>query len=113
MENNEIHHDVSHAVEAWQQMRRLLPRPVETSKGLIETLSFMILQIAADPSRTWREHNTDAVQRYAISVIPNLLNEVAAHYRFRRGNVSVITSWELWHGISPMLDKFCPIEKEG
>lgn len=112
METDEIHKGVAQAVETWQSIRRPFPRPIEISKGVIESLSFMIWQIRADPSKAWREHDTDATQRYAISVIPNVLNEIANHYLFRRGDVSVVTSWELWHGISPVLDQWCPIPKD-
>jgi hypothetical protein len=79
-----------------------------------ETLTYMIQMIELDPSRRWEEFNADAVQKYAVSIIPNVLNEIVRRngYYFGNAKVGVITSWEIWHGISGVLDQWCPIPKK-
>lgn len=113
--NSEIHENVSNKLAKWGKQQKIKGWMPEFSEGAINSVSQMIINIKEDPSSYWIDVDTTEIQAYAITVIPNVLNEI--FLRFRRGGRfyeknTKITSWEIWHGISDALDTWCPIPKD-
>ena len=75
-------------------------------------LTQMVINIGEDPSPIWAKVDAEPNQRYAISVIPNILNALEYRGRFSSKKTAKISSWELLHGISAILDEWCPIPKD-
>jgi hypothetical protein len=80
----------------------------------------MIENIQEDQSKYW-EHKWiegDTAQEFAISLIPNALNDLTTIRRFSRrifftkGREIKISSWEIWHSLSEIVDRFCFIPKD-
>ena len=114
METYEIRDQVSEAVTSWRNNLPLRRRELEISQGAIDALSQMIVNIQDDPSGYWVEYESDQMQRQAITIIPNVLNDIFLR-KYPRATQSIpnkITSWEIWHGISHALENWCPIPKE-
>jgi hypothetical protein len=110
MNEEEIRRLVRAQVEQWRSVPFRGQR-VEVSEGTVDSLTFMIGKIETDPSPLWGKYQADLTQRQAIGLIPNILNEIVYGWSFPRSSPLQITSWELWHGISEVLDKWCPIPK--
>jgi hypothetical protein len=114
MQTHEIRAQVSEAVTSWRNNLPFRRRELEFSQGAIDALAQMIVNIQDDPSGYWIDYEPDQMQRQAINIIPNFLNDI-----FLRKFPMVIppipnkiTSWEIWHGISRALESWCPIPKE-
>ncbi len=108
METNEIQRAVENAVGEWGRLQDLRRRPVELSRGAVNALVSMVVNIAQDPSPQWAEFDADATQRVAVSLIPNALTDLRVNYRLQE---KMITSWEIWHSLSRLLDRWCPVPK--
>lgn len=114
MKEREIEEEVGLAIRKWEQMLEQQNRKLQLTPGAKSTLTQMILNIEEDPSPYWPEVEYDSVQRFAISLIPNVLIDMSFsrhlfRYRWRHDKVS---SWEIWHNISMALDRWCPVPKE-
>jgi len=111
MQESLIREQVQQQVGRWTELP-FRGRGVEVTQGAVDTLSFMIRKIETDRSARWRDFSPDLVQRQAISLIPNVLNDIARQQRLGGNDRWQISSWELWHGISGVLDRWCTIEKD-
>ena len=114
MDSREIYERVSIEFKRWNDLQRRMGWETEISEGAVEALSQMVINIKEDPSSSWVGIIPEETQEYAISVIPNILNEIFLRFQRRRGprQLGKITSWEIWHGISSALDSWCPINKD-
>lgn len=114
MEPTEIYDRVSSEIEKWRALQRGMGWDIEISQGAIFAISFMVNNIKEDPSDYWTDINPDSMQMYAISVIPNIMNDIVNRFPKRREQRRSIrlSSWEIWHGISYALDSWCPIPKD-
>lgn len=115
MSEKEIETQVSEAIERWTGLPRALEmkgRSVSPqAKALLVTF---IMNIERDPSPLWRVRDNAslvAAQRYAIDVLPNILNDVQRGMRYRDRTGQLLTTWEILHSLSRVLDDWCPIPK--
>lgn len=109
MDFDTIRKYVDESVETWNRVARYTPGPVEVTPGARDTLAILIHKIQTDPSLAWDTVDPDNVQRFALSSIPGILNSVTSGYA--RTNLRVVSTWELLHAMSGILDQFCPIPK--
>lgn len=116
MPTDQFRRDIEASVERWSSLQSRRSQVVTFSPGAIDFLVQMIENIKQDPSSFWTEEiNYDTAQEFALSLIPNILNELLNSYRFR-GNLNQpelrITSWEIWHSLSNILSNWCFIPKD-
>jgi hypothetical protein len=109
MELETIRREVDESVQIWNRISRYTPGPVELTSGARDTLTFLIDKINTDPSQAWEKYNADDVQRFAIASIPGILNDVTR--RNARTNLKLLSTWELMHAMSSIIDHLCPIPK--
>lgn len=112
MELNEIDDGVRSSINKWLELGRMRQRPLELTVGAKELVVQMIVNIQKDPSPYWERAELDAVQRFAISTIPNILADMDQRYRHSMREPKVLSSWEILHDISRALDRWCPIPKD-
>ena len=114
MENKELYELVSNEFNKWIERQQMLGWKPEISEGAVEAICQMIINIKKDPSSSWRNIDAIKTQKYTITLIPNILNDLFLNHRnnFRPLALKKITSWEIWHGISNVLDSWCPIPKD-
>lgn len=114
MERNEITEQVDIAINQWTELQTRQKRPISLTNGAKQAFTQMIVNIEQDPSPYWVIDDYDALQRYAISIIPNILSDMRRglhNYRSRWTKIEV-SSWEILHRISPALDRWCPVPKD-
>ncbi len=118
MNRDQIKKQVNEQVNIWLFLQKKRQVNIEFTIGATELLCLIIENIETDQSISWDynnvNYNTD--QEYAISLIPNALNDI---YPFRRnkfesdlGKSYTISSWELLHSITKILDRLCFIPKK-
>jgi len=112
MEINEIQERVESAIVNWQELERMRRSPFELTNGAKNLIVQLIVNIEKDPSPYWEEVDSDAVQKFAIATLPNVLLEIILRYRYVDRRQTTISSWEILHDISRALDKWCPIPKD-
>jgi hypothetical protein len=110
MDYDVIQKQVDESVQTWEQVARYSRGPKEVTPGARETLAIIIHKIKVDPSPAWAEFDPDAVQRFAIASVPGILNTVTRRETTSR-IAPVVSSWEVLHAMSDILDHFCPIPK--
>lgn len=113
MDVDEIRKDVIRASEEWtsfQSETRL--QKIGLSAGAIEAFVLLIANIEQDRSPSWADFDVDSTQREAISMIPNALNELPLPEGRLTARQRRITSWEIWHQFTVILDTWCPIKKD-
>ncbi len=81
------------------------------SEGAFELIVRVIRNIETDPSPTWARYDPDEMQRIAISVLPVAYRHLGYKYRIEERKVQ-ISSWEVLHQMSGLLDLLCPIRKD-
>lgn len=104
-----IQKSVESVIVQWEhaQERKHEKRGVALTPGAKAEISRVISNIEADPSPHWKRlKNVDAAQEKAIAAIPAALD------RFAAADITKISSWEIWHGMSIILDAFCFIPKK-
>ncbi|SDI01008.1 hypothetical protein [Nitrosomonas sp. Nm132] len=114
MEISEIEERLDAAISQWMELTERQQQPFRLTNGAKQALVQMVINIEKDPSPHWADVDLDSVQRFAISIIPNILVDMSngyGHYqsRWRKGKIS---SWEIWHNISSALDRWCPVPKD-
>jgi len=117
MEKEQIQERVYSVVDNWISLQEKRNVSVSITEKAKDFLVEVINNIVEDPSAHWRSKNFDqnAAQELAISLIPNALHDI---YPFRRHNISAkgkdinISSWEIWHALSYILDRWCFIPKD-
>jgi hypothetical protein len=112
MELSEIEEGVELSIAKWIELERMRQRPLELTNGAKKLVVQMIANIEKDPSPYWESVELDAVQRFAISTLPNILIEIGQRYRRFNREQKIFSSWEILHNISRALDKWCPIPKD-
>lgn len=112
MNISEINEEMQNAINKWSQLAERQQRPLTLTQGAKEALMQMIINIEKDPSPYWADINHDSVQRFAISIIPNILVDMSHWRGSYRWPKSEVSSWEIWHNISSALDKWCPVPKD-
>lgn len=116
MKQEEIKLNVSEQVDKWVYMMRGSGSEVILSPRAIEFLCLMIANIESDRSKYWsNESSISDQQERAISLIPNALNEVI-YYRYRRprrrmDETYYVSTWEIWHSLSRIVNRFCFVPK--
>lgn len=111
MNQDQIYQGVRQQLELWSGISRYRGRPHELTEGAVRLLVQLISNIEYDPSPQWRDAEYDSVQRYVISILPNILVDIDGQFG-RPWVAQRISSWELLHGISPALNRWCPIPKD-
>lgn len=115
-----IEQNVDYEIAKW--IRNQVPPPggkrLQISNGAQKLLAKMIANIKDDASPAWRDLDPDQAQKYAISIIPNILNDFywtsrdGSRIRRRAHPPDLISSWELLHRMSRILDDWCFIPKD-
>ena len=118
MNREQINKQVNDQIDLWLRLQKKRQVNVEFTTGATDLLCQIIENIEADKSRSWDYNSEDFItaQEFAISLIPNALNDI---YPYRLGwyendfrKVYNISSWELLHSITNILDKLCFIPKK-
>jgi hypothetical protein len=123
MIREEINNKVKDQLELWTILQKKRNKNIVFTKGASDLLCQLIENIEIDQSNHWIIDGGDfvSIQEYAISLIPNALNDIYPYpYKNRRGynfgNIFndnyTISSWELLHSITKILDSFCFIPKK-
>lgn len=112
MELDEIEVGVQTSVRQFLALQEMKKHPLELTNGAINLIINMIVNIEKDPSPYWEAVEVDAVQRFAISTIPNVLADMNNRYKRDRWDKYSVSSWEILHDISDALNKWCPIPKD-
>lgn len=110
MNQTQIRSQVNKQVERWKKLRKI---EAEISGGGIDFLCLLVVNIQEDKSPAWTkldENDSNLLQEEAIALIPYALDEVAVSTGTR--NNMKISSWEIWHSLTTVLDKFCFIPKK-
>lgn len=118
MNREQINKQVSDQIELWLRLQIKRQVKVEFTDGATNLLCQIIENIETDKSKGW-DYNIDeykTAQEFAISLIPNALNDIYPYSRGRYYNDLkkgyTISSWELLHSITDILDRFCFIPKK-
>lgn len=118
MNREQINNQVNNQINLWLNLQKKRQVNVEFTKGATDLLCQIIENIEADKSKSWDYNIEDfkTAQEFAMSLIPNALNDI---YLTRRGRFEtdfnkgyIISSWELLHSITNILDKLCFIPKK-
>lgn len=112
MQEQDIHAGIREQIERWSQFRERLGRRYVLTDGAVEALVLLIRNVAEDPSPRWRDFDREDAQRFGIALLPNVLNELTMGMVSPIRREQVISSWELWHGLSRALDRWCFIPKD-
>jgi hypothetical protein len=122
MDISEIRDGVASAIKQWMVLQERINASVSFSVQAEELVVTLIENIDVDPSPFWRsdignDGSRDNLQRYAITLIPNALNDVfnvQRRYRFRRYSDRPlrISSWELYRTMSATMQNWCFIPEE-
>lgn len=117
MEIAQIREQVNTEVQKWQNLQKQRNLSVTLTPGASSFLTEVVDNIIADPSDNWKtnEFNKESAQEFAISLIPNALNEIVQEWRYRgpsaKKNIKIST-WEIWHAMTPILRNWCFIPKD-
>jgi hypothetical protein len=111
MDYKEIETGVRQAAKQWSELSRYRQRSYELTDGAIHLLVQLVGNIEHDPSPHWRDFELDEIQRYVISTMPNMLVDIDNQmgHRWRSSKVS---SWEILHEMSYVLNRWCPVPKD-
>lgn len=112
MEELEIRMGLREQIERWSQFRERLGRPYVLTDGAVEALALLIKNIADDPSPQWGDFDREDAQRFGIALLPNVLNDLTMDVAVSSRRQQIVSSWELWHGLSGALDRWCFIPKD-
>ena len=117
MEKQEIRKQISNEVNKWIALQEKREKKVIFSPKAIDFMCTMIENIEDDRSNYWNYDQTDnrPSQEFAISLIPNALNDLTVfrgfgRFPFKKREI-YISTWEIWHSLSEIVDKFCFIPK--
>lgn len=113
MDSDQIKQQVVNQVNRWKRLRKLNGQTANISEGGINFFCLLIANIQNDVSPSWVNlniNNPDILQEEAIALIPTALNQVVDTIG-SRNNIE-ISSWEIWHSLSRILDKLCFIPKK-
>ncbi|WP_207430958.1 hypothetical protein [Sabulibacter ruber] len=120
MEEYQIKTKVNSAIEQWVNLQNRRGIHVNITPRAVDFIFELITNIQLDPSKYWRKidnYNYNSAQEFAISLIPNALNEIIIsrdfRYRIFKNSSSItISSWELWRALSEVLTTFCFIPED-
>lgn len=120
MNNFEIREAVDNQIKLWLKLQESRRINVRFSPKAIDFICLMIDSIETDKSTFWefKESEHKPAQQLAISLIPNALNELSPFQRFshfgsiKKSREVEISSWEIWHSLADILDRFCFIPKD-
>lgn len=120
MEKSIIREQVKLEIEKWINLQKKRNVIVVFTPKAIDFLCLMIENIQEDKSKYWdyKIFEDNNAQEFAISLISNALNDLIAFRRFRkrpsffRETEIRISSWEIWHSLSEIVNRFCFIPKD-
>lgn len=117
METSRIRNEIESEVDRWINLQKRNEFSVVISSRAMRLLVELIENIDEDRSNYWRqeEYNINRSQERAISLVPNVLNDVFRNNRYERvarNSTFTITTWELLHRMSSILRKWCFIPKD-
>src|SRR5690554_1948808 len=118
MEKTEIREKVQIEINKWTKLQEKRQINISFTTKAIDFLCLMIENIKDDKSQFWHSMDleSDVLQELAISLIPNALNELPYRGKYRNFYFSQkkdirISTWEIWHSLSQILDRFCFVPK--
>lgn len=118
MDREQISKQVNDQIQLWSRLQKKRQVNVEFTIGATDLLCQIIENIEADQSKNWDYINDDyqTAQEFAVSLIPNALNDILPNrrvwYRSDFNKSYTISSWELLHLITYILDRLCFIPKK-
>ena len=119
MDREQINNKVNDQINLWLSLQKKRQINVEFTSGATDLLCQIIENIETDKSKSWNYNTEDykTAQEFAISLIPNALNEIYPYrrrwYEYDNRKGYTISSWELLHSITDILDRLCFIPKKG
>lgn len=117
MEKEIIKEKVNEQVNQWTILQSKIGMEWYISSKAIDLMTELIENIKEDPSLTWNKNlDYENSQEYAITLIPNMLNELIQGgnrviKRKRTITDGKLTSWEILHSLSKTIDKWCFVPK--
>jgi len=113
MNNQDIREKVQKEVMKWEDFQKFRELNIRLSPKAIDFLCSLVDNMETDSSQSWRIGEFNNSQEYAKQLIPNALNELLIRNRRlnRRNQEIVITTWEIWHSLSRLIDIFCFVPK--
>jgi hypothetical protein len=112
MNREEIEKGIGQALDQWRALSVLRRQPRELTGRAFSLLVSIVDNIQHDPSPLWRDYEYDGIQRYVVSAMPSILIDIDNRLGYRQRNMTQISSWEILHGISFALERWCPIPKD-
>ena len=112
MDREEVEAGVVNAVRTWEELSLRQGKSYTLTEGAIDTIAQIIIKIQNDPSHFWISMERDDTQKYVLSILPNLLVEISQPLTYQSKTKTEISTWEILHEISSVLDKWCPIPKD-
>ncbi len=118
MNREQINKQVYDQIELWLRLQKKRKLNIEFTSGATDLLCQIIENIETDKSKSWDYNKEDhnSAQEFAISLIPNALNYIYPNRRRWHENDYrkdyTISSWELLHSITNILDRLCFIPKK-
>lgn len=111
MDPTQIEKEVQRSIRNWTEAPHPFRHEAFVTEGAAQLITHTIINIESDPSSAWKDIDKDVAQKYALSLLPNILNDISRHYRTKRFG-GRITSWEILHALSRTLDNWCFIPKD-
>ncbi|GLQ51293.1 hypothetical protein ACFFJT_08825 [Dyella flava] len=111
MNLEEIEKGVRQEVQKWSELSEYRREPRVLTEGAVRLLIQLVENIERDRSPHWRDFQYDDIQRYVVSIVPNMLVDIDNHLS-RGWKSREISSWEILHGISFALTRWCPVPKD-
>ena len=93
MELDEIEKGVELSIANWLELERMRQRPLNLTNCAKKLVVQMIANIEKDPSPYWENVDLNAVQRFAILTLPNILVEIGHRYRRFYKEQQIVSSW--------------------
>lgn len=120
MEKSAIREQVELEIKKWTNLQQRRNVEVSITPKAVDFLCLMIENIQEDKSIYWNKKRFEEnnAQEFAISLIPNALNDLRGFRRFGgrqnyfKEREIKISSWEIWHSLSEIVDRFCFIPKD-
>lgn len=119
MQESEIISKVDDEISSWSQKKEENGINIKFTSKAIDFIRLLIKNINDDPSVIWKYGNnkSEDLQSIAISKIPYALDKIIEPFVEISNSNSVhhkkikVTSWEICHSLSDVIEAFCFIEK--
>lgn len=116
MEQIQIRKNVEHEIEKWKNLLSRRNQYAKLTPKAIDFIVEVIENIQEDPRAAWKEKEIITLnsQSYAISLIPNALNDIInkSQYKYSKRPEIYISTWDIWFSLSDTLKNWCFIPRD-